>query len=1100
DMRGRVQDFEMNQACAAGTGSFFDEAAKRVLDVLVSDLGDMAMKSLSPADLGEVCTVFMKSRIVQAQAEGYTPDDIAAGLAYSIARNYLNKVKGPKTVGRSVVFQGGVSNNKAVVAAFEALTGRPVEVPEHAEVMGAVGMALIAKARFEAKLASEAQGAGDIDLAEAARRVGTKFRGLSGRFIPLEVKEANKCGACANRCQLMHLKTAEGEKIVYGGGCDLHDRSIPKEKKKLSENLPDLLEARLKLLTKDWVGEEGRGVAAAAGFKAWAKGVVARAFGAAAPANGGVVAPSGRVIGFPAGLNFWESFPFWNAFFTSAGLEVTVSARAGKETLELAKRFINIDPCLPMKVIYGMVADLLAKEGVTDVFLPAVVELKPFDPGSKKAAPCPQVQGVPFSLKGVFKAEEHGKRFLAPELNLRGSHEEVVAQFEKFGAELGLSAELVRHAFAQAEKASEAFRIAQREEGAKIFGELKAKGKKGIVLLGRPYNALDSGLNLGIDREGRRRGWQALPIDFLPLESATRSPADLNNDTWYFQGKLLQAAEVVAEDPDLFPVYITNFRCGPDAFIIKQVEARMRKAGKPFLVLELDEHSSIAGYRTRLDAFITSIELAQEAAAVAHEKAETLSALAAGGAAEPAGLSFITLEELKRKKVFIPRMSDHSILLAGALRAQGIDARAFRAPTDDALERGRRYANGKECLPYPVVVGEALRDLEAETKAGLKPEDAVVMFTNSSGSCRFSQYGRALQDALHSAGFPGAKVANLAGKSKEPIVHNHFTPTLKLATGIWKAYLVGDYMHQLLLENRPYEVHTDASAAAKAELLGAGRVALGDFGERLDLNDPDLARKVKLADLIYEKAVREASDAIGDESKLVDVLERFARDMAAVPQDRSRKKPLIGVTGEIYVRWNDYANGDVLRQIEAQGGEAFLSPIAEYIYNGVEHHSPLGRLGPKEMMSLKGMRSLLAYFVSNGFLRWHDRRLFKTFRKHLKRPAFGRAMDLREVIHHGRKHTGGFAAGEGPLTLGAIEEFALAGADGAIMIGPMGCLPNTVYEGLIPRLKEGLPEGKNDFPVLTVYMSEARNLKNVRTRTEALLYQARQFMTAKDPR
>ncbi|MBI4423678.1 MAG: hypothetical protein HY554_08125, partial [Elusimicrobia bacterium] len=144
-MRGMVQDFEMNKACAAGTGSFFDEAAKRVLGVLVEDLGDMAVRSVSPADLGEVCTVFMKSRIVQAQAEGYTPDDIAAGLAYSIARNYLNKVKGPKPVGKNIVFQGGVSNNKAVVAAFEALTGRPVTVPEHAEVMGAIGMALIAK-------------------------------------------------------------------------------------------------------------------------------------------------------------------------------------------------------------------------------------------------------------------------------------------------------------------------------------------------------------------------------------------------------------------------------------------------------------------------------------------------------------------------------------------------------------------------------------------------------------------------------------------------------------------------------------------------------------------------------------------------------------------------------------------------------------------------------------------------------------------------------------------------------------------------------------------------------------------------------------------
>ncbi|MBI4424262.1 MAG: hypothetical protein HY554_11070, partial [Elusimicrobia bacterium] len=1050
-----------------------------------------------------VCTVFMKSRIVQAQAEGYSPEDIAAGLAYSIARNYLNKVKGPKAVGRSVVFQGGVSNNKAVVAAFEALTGRPVEVPEHAEVMGAIGMALIAKARYETKLSAAAKEAGGIDLAEAARLVSSKFRGLSGRFVPQEVKEGPKCGACANRCQLMVLRTAEGEKLVYGGGCDLHDRSVPKDKKKLSENLPDLLDARNQLLTKDWVGESGRGAPAGGGFKAWALSTAWCAVsGGFAASCGGVAIRPGPVIGFPAGLSFWENFPFWNAFFTSAGLEVTVSARSGKEILDLAKRYINIDPCLPMKVVYGMVADLLANEGVTDIFLPSIVELKPLDEGSRRAAPCPQVQGVPYSVKGVFRAEEHGKRFLTPELRLRGPREEVLAQFEAFGAELGLAPAVVRQAYASAERASEGFRAAQREEGRKALEAMKAKGKKGIVLLGRPYNALDSGINLGIDREGRRRGWQALPIDFLPLESAPRHPSDLRNDTWYFQGKLLQAAEVVAGDPDLFPVYLTNFRCGPDAFIIKQVEERMRRAGKPFLVLEIDEHSSVAGYRTRLDAFITSIELAQEAAARAHEKAETETALsaaegAAAPGADPAPLRFVTLAELKRKKVFIPRMSDHSLLIAGALRAEGLDATAFRPPTEDALERGRRHANGKECLPYPLIVGEALRDLEAEAKVGMKPEDGVVMFSSSSGSCRFSQYAQALERSLHAAGFEGATVASLAGRSKEPQLHNHFTPSLKLAANIWKAYLAGDYMHQLLLENRPYEIHTEESAKAKAGLLAGGRAVLGDFADRLDLSDKDLARKVKLSDLIYEKALREASAAMGDEEKLVAVLERFVRDLTAVPQDRSQPKPLIGVTGEIYVRWNDFANGDLLRQIEAQGGEAFLSPMAEYIYNGVEHKSPLAKLGLKELFALKGLKELLAYLVSRGFLRWHDGRLFRSFGKHLRRPEFGRGKDVREVIRLGQKHTGGFSAGEGPLTLGAIEEFALAGADGAIMIGPMGCLPNTVYEGCIPRLKEGLPAAKAEFPVLTIYMSEARNLKNVRTRTEALLFQSRQYMGAR---
>ncbi|MFC1679102.1 acyl-CoA dehydratase activase [Elusimicrobiota bacterium] len=1098
-MKGIVEDFEMNKACAAGTGSFFDEAAGRILNVMVEELGGMALSSMTPADLGEVCTVFMKSRIVLAQAEGYSPEDIAAGLAYSIAKNYLNKVKGSKLVGKKIAFQGGVSNNKAVVGAFEQLTGSEVVVPEHAETMGAIGMALIAKTRYENKLSDALKERGEPEAAslvgEMAGLVASKFRGFDASFVPTEVADGKQCKGCANRCQLMWLKTEDGEKLVYGAGCDIHDRTIPKEQRRKSKNLPDLLKLRYDLLTQSYSTGEGRaplGERFGAWFRMiWPRGV--KAAEATAKSVAGVKIPGGRVIGYPAGLNFWENFPFWSKFFEEAGLEVVVSRNSDKKILDLAKKYINIDPCLPMKMVYGMVADLLKTEGITDVFLPAIIEIKPMDPNSRKSATCPQVQGTPYALKGVFNPEDYGKRFLTPNFDLKKPGKDILKQFLAFGGELGLTKSEVKRAYAAAEEAMDGFRAAQRAEGAKILKELKVKGDKAVVFLGRPYNTLDRGLNMGLDREVRKHGWQALPLDFLPLEDAQRSLSDANNDSWYYQGKILAGADLAADNPEVFPVYITNFRCGPDAFIIKQVEARMRRAGKPLLVLELDEHSSVAGYKTRIDAFIASIGLAQEHARSIGEKAETVDAMAAGGRPLPDKLEFLTMEEMKGKKVFVPRMSDHSILLAGALRAEGIDAEAFSPPTDAALEEGRKHSNGKECLPYPIVAGEAITEIRKRVEAGMDPKDVVVMFMKTNGTCRFSQYSPHLEASIHAAGFDGVKVANLGGRSKVPTAQNHLAPTRKFGINMWKSYLIGDYMHQILLENRPYEIHTAASAMKKQELIREGGETLGDFMERIDLSDPGHVRKVQLTDLIYQKRLREAAEAMADPDKLIAVLDGFVREIKTVPQDRAQTKPLIGVVGEIYLRMNDYANGEIIRQLEAQGAETFLAPMSEFIYNGIEF-PPMGKFKWRDLIRYKGIVKLLNHFISRGFLRYFDDDIFRVIGKGLRRPHFSRGQDVRKVIDLGMKHTGGFDAGEGPLTLGAMEEFALHGAAGAVMIGPAGCLPNTISEALIGKMKAGLPPGKRDFPVLAVSMSESRNMKNVLTRTEALVYQAKQFL------
>jgi len=303
-----VVDFEMNKVCAAGTGSFLQEQAEKLNINIEKEFGDRGLSARCPVGCGERCTVFMESDLVAHQRSGASRDDLVAGLAYSIVSNYLTRVVGDRRIGDNIFFQGGVAWNKAVVAAFEKLTNKKITVPPHHDVTGAIGAAILAiEAASEPEFKTKFKG---FDLHKRAYNLST-FR----------------CEDCANQCEIHKVEVENEEPLYYGSRCEKYD--VESKKKKILT--PNYVSLRQRYLYKKYLD-----------------------FGNDKPSRGR--------IGLPRVLHFFDYYPFWKAFFESLNYEVVNSDKSNQKILEDALELFVAETCLPIKIVYGHVANLINKK------------------------------------------------------------------------------------------------------------------------------------------------------------------------------------------------------------------------------------------------------------------------------------------------------------------------------------------------------------------------------------------------------------------------------------------------------------------------------------------------------------------------------------------------------------------------------------------------------------------------------------------------------------------------------------------------------------------------------------------------------------------
>ena len=549
-------DFDMNKVCAAGTGSFLHELANKYGINIVGEFEDIALSSERPVKLAERCTVFMESDLVSYYQKGVSPKDLIAGLCYAVVHNYLNRVVGKRKVGQKVMFLGGPSLNKGVVAAFENVLGRGLMVPRHREVLGAFGAAISVQEK--------------VSLESIDRSI---FRGLDSA-IDDQMKYLEKvCRIdphCHNRCKLK-VYDFDRRRSIWGGECGRYELTRSSSQKK--ENFFGL---RQKLWKTHMAGvyEELREVP--------------------------LMEMNGQpTIGMQRALYGHQTAILWAHFFDRLGFRLVLTPLTNPHISKVGIETSVEGTCYPVKVSHGHIKELIGKTRY--LFIPSMITMPTPQP-SEIGLYCPMVQSNSYMVRMGLGIS--GSTILNPIIHLKYDPDALSMEIAKqIGSKLGVSRTSVKNALYYGLKRQQQFVKEVYQKGQQIL-ERQDPEEPIIVVTGRPYNLYDERVNLRLGQQLARIGVSALPMDFIDVRSVDLS--DFSSMYWGTGAQILRTAKFIRENPNCFGLHLTNFGCGADSFIEHFYKYIM--GDRPYLILELDEHSAVAGVLTRLEAYKNVIE------------------------------------------------------------------------------------------------------------------------------------------------------------------------------------------------------------------------------------------------------------------------------------------------------------------------------------------------------------------------------------------------------------------------------------------------------------------------------------------------------------
>ncbi len=803
---GRLLDFEMNKICSAGTGSFLEEQAQRLGIDICEEFTEQALSSASPYDLGTRCTVFMDSELVHALQQGVSVDNLCAGLAYSVARNYLDKVVAGRPVGKTIVFQGGTASNGAVVAAFRKILGRKVHIHPYNRLSGAIGAALLAARQMECS------------------PYKTNFAGFEA--CKVATVSSFECKGCENRCEVNRV-TASGRTAHFGDICerytekDLYRSEAIKRTK--TRPFPELFALREDLLEKANTTASSE--------------------------------EDGRVrLGIPKASLALEFLPFWMSLVSELGFAPVVSARADPAKLAEMGRGVPAEVCLPLKAAAACVASLIHEQQVPYVFVPSLLECLPRKDGGQTHT-CLYAQQFPDMLRAEYKDKLIHAQFAFGE-NPWDDLEGTRALVKAFNKPL----HKVLFAIDRARKVYEQFVQAREKLG---HDALKASFDRAIVVLGKPYNTHDPGLNLFLARHLERLGLPAIPWDCLPLSQVALSER-WDTLPWHYSREQLRVLEFIRSDRRLFPVLLSNYGCGPDAFTVKHLEEML--CDRPRLFLEFDEHRGEAGLVTRLEAFADEMNSYIDLGTTwsATPKATR------GSIPRPCG-----------KRLFIPNFSEHAHIYAAVLQSAGLDAQVLPMPDAETLRLGEELSSGQECHPFSIILGELARISRSRE---LQKGDVFVIPSTTS-LCLIRQYGDAYRILAERAQLPEIEIWDAAGREIGNVIG--MSGLLRLYEGLSAV----DFLYVLATRLRAYE------------------------------------RQSGTVDDIFTDVIARVSRAVANKRSVETELINGVRELLAMQRDGNPgDKPVIGVTGDLYTRINPVGNKGLFRHIESMGCEVWPSP------------------------------------------------------------------------------------------------------------------------------------------------------------------------------
>jgi predicted CoA-substrate-specific enzyme activase len=549
-------DFDMNKVCAAGTGSFLHELANKYGINIVGEFQDIALSSRAPVKLTDRCTVFMESDLVSYYQQGALREDLMAGLCYAIVHNYLNRVVGKRKIGRRIMFLGGPSLNKGVVAAFENVLGRGLLVPLHREVLGAYGAAICVRQKMQS---------------EGTAR--SACRGMQSAIDDRMNFTEKVCRAdpnCHNQCKLK-IYQFDNRRSVWGGECGRYEsvRNRSKGKDDYFKLGRMLWETHMAGVYKELEDQP-------------------------------LMEIEGRpTIGMQRALYGHHTAILWAHFFDQLGYRLVLTPPTNAHISRKGVERAGDGVCYPVKVSYGHIEQLIGKTRY--LFIPTLVKM-PTPRPSETGFYCPMVQSNSYMVRMAFDLDR--ATILNPVIHLKHDPDTLAGEiYRQMGNKLDLSNRLIKQALYYALEKQRQFVTDMQQQGSKILQKLDSD-EPIIVVTGRPYTLYDERLNLRLGQNLAKIGLTALPMDFVDVSSVDL--ANFPSMYWGLGAQILKTAKVVMQNPNYFGLHLTNFGCGADSFIEHFYKFIM--GAKPYLILELDEHSAAAGAMTRLEAYKNVIE------------------------------------------------------------------------------------------------------------------------------------------------------------------------------------------------------------------------------------------------------------------------------------------------------------------------------------------------------------------------------------------------------------------------------------------------------------------------------------------------------------
>ena len=703
---GSIDNIMLNEACSSGCGSFIETFAKG-LNLDISEFVKEAINAKRPVDLGSRCTVFMNSKIKQAQKEGYSVGDISSGLSYSVIKNAIQKVmkvRDVETLGDHIVVQGGTFYNDAVLRAFELIVGKNVIRPDIAGLMGAYGMALLSKEQYEANLDME--------------HVSTILR--TDDIDKLEIKVTHtRCNRCENHCKLTINKFSNGQIHVSGNRCEKGAGIVTK-----SEPLPNLVQYKFERIFNYKPLEEKD-------------------------------APRGT-IGIPRVLNMYEDYPFWFTFLTSLGFRVILSEKSTRATYEKGMESMPSESvCYPAKLSHGHIESLL-EQGIKTIFYPCMPYSRKEYEKADNHYNCPIVISYSEVLKNNVEGLKNPEiKFINPFLPFdKKNLVKKVLELDEFKEYKFTKSEL-NEAVDKAEAEYQKCKNDIRQKGSETVKYIEEHNLKGIVLAGRPYH-VDPEINHGIDTLITSLGLCVLTEDSVSDKTEAKRPLRVV-DQWVYHARLYAAADFVGKHDNLELVQLNSFGCGVDAVTTDQVEEILSSYDKMYTLIKIDEVNNLGAVRIRIRSLLASMKKREK---------EKLEEKADGDYGIKKKI--FTKEMRDEYTILMPQMAPiHFDLLESAVRSCGYKVELLRECTQKTVETGLKYVNNDACYPSILTTGQMIEALQSG-KYDLN-KTALIM-SQTGGGCRATNYIGFIRKALKDAGFSNIPVIsfNIVGMEKMP--------------------------------------------------------------------------------------------------------------------------------------------------------------------------------------------------------------------------------------------------------------------------------------------------------------------------------------------